>query len=385
MEFNSKKLKWISQIVNYSISIILCVFLILLFTSLHEELDKHLENVQYSLLSVDKTIKKAEELDSLFSKNIEELNSSLIEEEVVDKTTQRTKDINTELNRLLSEHIKEDSSLFSKTVDTTTQRTKDINTKLNSLLSKHIEELNSFKKACDKTIPKAEDTNTELDSLLSKHVEELNSLLSKKEAGEKKIATEKDLQNAKQSFDNWLQTRKTLGSQNKDQEVIERAKKIDKFYEDEQKWRTERNALQIQIDEKQKQKQEIQNSIDSIKKQEIQNSINNTKNSIDEIKEDVKDKSDGALKAYNWTMKLCRFIFLPLILALGIFFFIRYRQHKFYPLFFGFTLFSLYTFFFWFVPYLPSYVHYSIGVLLTVGLGYYAIKRIRQFIEQKKE
>jgi predicted RNA-binding Zn-ribbon protein involved in translation (DUF1610 family) len=84
---------------------------------------------------------------------------------------------------------------------------------------------------------------------------------------------------------------------------------------------------------------------------------------------------------------LIRLLFVGPILALGIFFFIRYRNHKFWPLYFGFSLFSLYAFFFGLVPYLPSYggyVRYTVGVILSVGLGYYAIKKIRQFIESKR-
>ena len=36
--------------------------------------------------------------------------------------------------------------------------------------------------------------------------------------------------NEKQSFNNWTQTRKTLGSPDKEQEVTARAKKLDEFY-----------------------------------------------------------------------------------------------------------------------------------------------------------
>jgi hypothetical protein len=198
---------------------------------------------------------------------------------------------------------------------------------------------------------------------------ELDNLHSKKETIEKTIEMAKDNHaNEKQSFDNWLQTRKTLGSPDKDQEVIARAKKLDDFYKVEQEWRTELNALQTQIDETEKKQQEINKSI-----VEEQNT--------------AYEKYREALKQYDLKVFLIRLIFVAPILALGIFFFIRYRRHKFYPLFFGFTLFSLYAFFFGLVPYLPSYggyVRYSVGVLLTVGLGYYAIKRIRQFIEQKQ-
>jgi hypothetical protein len=198
---------------------------------------------------------------------------------------------------------------------------------------------------------------------------ELENLNAKKATVEKTIATAKDNHvNEKQSFDNWLQTRKTLGSPDKDREVVARAKKLDEFYQVEQEWRTQLNALQTQIEETQKKKQEIQKSI-------------NGEQSM------AYEKYEVAFKKYDLKVFLIRLIFVAPVLALGIFFFIRYRRHKFYPLFFGFTLFSIYAFFFGLVPYLPSYggyVRYSVGAVLTVGLGYYAIKRIRQFMEQKQ-
>jgi len=209
--------------------------------------------------------------------------------------------------------------------------------------------------------------------LLNNDIEKLNieldNLNSKKETVEKTIATAKDNHaNEKQSFENWLQTRKTLGSPDKDQEVVARAKKLDEFYQVEQEWRTQLNALQTQIDKTQKERQEIQKN-------------------INKEQDKAYAKYEKALKKHELKVFLIRLIFVAPILVLGIFFFIRYRRHKFYPLFFGFSLFSIYAFFFGLVPYLPSYggyVRYSVGVVLTVGLGYYAIKRIRQFIEKKQ-
>ncbi len=198
---------------------------------------------------------------------------------------------------------------------------------------------------------------------------EIENLNSKKSAIVKTIATAKDnYRNEKQSFDNWVQTRKTLGSPDKDQEVISRAKTLDEFYKVEQDWRSQLNSLQTQIDETEKNKQEILISID--------------KEKVEAVK-----KYEKELKYYELKVFLIRLLFVGPILALGIFFFVRHRRHKFWPLYFGFTLFSLYAFFFGLVPYLPSYggyVRYSVGVALTAGLGYYAIKRIRHFIEQKQ-
>ena len=208
-----------------------------------------------------------------------------------------------------------------------------------------------------------------LDDDIEKQDEELDILNSKKETVEKTIAMAKEnYANEKQSFDNWLQTRKTLGSPDKDHEVISRAEKLDEFYKVEQEWRVQLNLIQSQIDAVDRQKQEIRISVSN------EHAV-------------AYEKYKKELKWYELKVFLIRLIFVAPILALGIFFFVRFRQRKFYPLYFGFTLFSVYAFFFGLVPYLPSYggyVRYSVGVVLSVGLGYYAIKRIRQFIDQKQ-
>jgi hypothetical protein len=195
------------------------------------------------------------------------------------------------------------------------------------------------------------------------------NIVTKKETIERTIATAKEnYKNEKQSFDNWVQTRKTLGSPDKDQEVIERARKLDEFYKIEQDWRLKLNSRQIEIDKNDKQQLAVQRLI----------SIENEK---------AETKYLDELKQYDLKVFLIRLLFVAPVLALGIFFFIRYRRNKFWPLYFGFTLFSLYAFFFGLVPYLPSYggyVRYAVGIILSTGLGYYSIKTIRQFIETKK-
>ncbi|GAB1429975.1 hypothetical protein MASR2M18_08080 [Ignavibacteria bacterium] len=197
----------------------------------------------------------------------------------------------------------------------------------------------------------------------------LDNLNLKIATTEKTMATAKDNYiNEKQSFDNWVQTRKTLGSPENDQEVISRAKKIDEYYKIEQDWRTRLNSLQEQIKQVEKRKQIIQNK-------------------IDKEKEIAYKQYDEAIKWYELNVFLIRLVFVVPLLALGIFFFVRRRQNKFWALYFGFTLFSLYAFFFGLVPYLPSYggyVRYSVGVILSAISGYYTIKYIGKFIERKQ-
>lgn len=84
---------------------------------------------------------------------------------------------------------------------------------------------------------------------------------------------------------------------------------------------------------------------------------------------------------------MIRLLFILPILLLGIYFILKFRKHKYWPIFLGYVLFSFYAFFFGLVPYLPSYggyIRYSVGIILSVVFGIYAINKIRAFIERKK-
>ena len=56
--------------------------------------------------------------------------------------------------------------------------------------------------------------------------------------------------NEKQSFENWAKTRKTLGSSDKDEEVVSRATRLDEFYKVEQEWRAQLAVWQAAVESK---------------------------------------------------------------------------------------------------------------------------------------
>jgi len=213
------------------------------------------------------------------------------------------------------------------------------------------------------------DALTKLQQDIDKQNIEIENLNTKAATIDKTISTAKEnYTTEKQSFDNWVQTRTTLGSPDKDQEVIDRAKKLDELAKVEQDWRAQRNAIQTKVDSVERKSGEIQKLVDG-------------------ERAEAEVKYTKELKWFDLKVFLIRLLFVAPILAVGIFFFIRKRKHKFWPLYFGFTLFSLYAFFFGLVPYLPSYggyIRYAVGIILSAGLGYYAIKSIRQFIEKKQ-
>ena len=175
--------------------------------------------------------------------------------------------------------------------------------------------------------------------------------------------------NAKKSFDNWLEARKTVGSPKEDKEVLSRAKELDEFYKTQQEWKTELNQISNEIEDLSKQKNAIYEAINKENDRAYQ-------------------EREKAIRAYDLKVFLIRLLFILPILLLGILFIIKFRKHKYWPLFLGFVLFSFYAFFFGLVPYLPSYggyIRYTVGIILSILFGIYAINKIKAFIENKKK
>ena len=174
--------------------------------------------------------------------------------------------------------------------------------------------------------------------------------------------------NAKESFDNWLKARKTIGSPKEDKAILKRAKKLDEYFKIQQDWKKELQVLNTDI-------------------QAMRASKSVVNDRIIEAQDRAYELQAKAIQKYNLKVFLIRLLFILPILLLGIFFIVKFRKHKYWPLFLGFVLFSFYAFFFGLVPYLPSYggyIRYSVGIILSVVFGIYAINKIKAFIARKK-
>ena len=238
-----------------------------------------------------------------------------------------------------------------------------------SLSSQFIDDIGAWKK--QPTIETFKDAN-----LLKKKVSEIAEIQSKIAVkSEKKVAVQNTLKavnsnykNAKESFDNWIAARKTIGSPKEDKEVLARANSLDEYYVTKQKWRNELSEIDKEINK-------LYNSQRSINKEISLENKRATK------------MQAMAIQQHELKVFLIRLLIILPILLLGIYFIVKFRKHKYWPLFLGFVLFSFYSFFFGLVPYLPSYggyVRYTVGIILSIVLGIYAINKIRAFIERKK-
>lgn len=174
---------------------------------------------------------------------------------------------------------------------------------------------------------------------------------------------------AKESFDNWLAARGTIGSSDQDQAVLDRANELDQFA-------TEEQGIKVSIDSVHQLA-----ATQAVQKEVFQDLIN-----LEEVRADkawVK-----AINHYYLNIFLIRLAIVLPILLIGIFFALKFRKHKYWPLFLGFVLFSVYAFFVGLVPYLPSYggyIRYTVGIAICLLFGIYAINKIRSFIERKRE
>lgn len=180
---------------------------------------------------------------------------------------------------------------------------------------------------------------------------------------------ENQYKNAESSFNNWVESRKAIGSPKQNKEITQRAKKLDGLYQIQQEWKTALLKSEQAIQALEKQKEEVWYQ----KKEE-------TLRAYTQLEE--------AYRAYSLKVFLIRLLFILPILLLGIFFMLRFRKHTYWPLFLGFVFFSFYAFFFGLVPYLPSYggyIRYTVGIVLSIVLGIYALNKIKTFIETKKK
>lgn len=191
---------------------------------------------------------------------------------------------------------------------------------------------------------------------------EIDALEKKNEASRAEYARKKE------SFDNWVATRRALGRPDTDTEVVSRTRETDRLLDtlknEEAAIGQARSRLEV-----------------------ISEQLNDAENGLKALEEKATELFESAYSAYQLKIFGLRLLFAAPVLALGVWFFIRFRHHRYKALFLGFSLYSLYVFFVGLVPYLPSfggYVRYGVGVLLAVSLGYYAIKYINTYVERKQ-
>ena len=177
-----------------------------------------------------------------------------------------------------------------------------------------------------------------------------------------------DTQTTRQTFNNWLATRRATQMADQDPEVIARTRALDALAQAER-------AAQSAV-EKQEQAALDTRQAEAKTRQLLQ---------------EMEDEAHKAMQQEARRIELRVFLYrlaltLPLLAIAGLLY--RKQRHStWWPFVWGFIFFALFAFFVELVPYLPSYggyVRYIVGIVITALVGRQAIIGLNRYLERQK-
>jgi hypothetical protein len=168
--------------------------------------------------------------------------------------------------------------------------------------------------------------------------------------------------NARETFGNWIATRRATAQPDQDVELIARTKALDAF-----KLKEDEVQRQIMLDARQAEQR--------------------AREALSVLERDAQVKLDAEYRRVELRVFALRLaLTLPLLIAAG-WLFAKKRKSTYWPFVWGFIFFALFAFFVELVPYLPSYggyVRYVVGIVLTVLVGRYAIVALNAYLVRQK-
>lgn len=177
-----------------------------------------------------------------------------------------------------------------------------------------------------------------------------------------------DTQTARETFQNWLATRRVTQLSQQDPELIARTQQLDRLKQ------AERAAQAAQ----QRQEQVLLDARQSEARSRLQ---------LQELEREGLKAMNAEARRVELRVFLYRLALTlpPLVLAGWL---LRTRRHgTWWPFVWGFAFFALFAFFVELVPYLPSYggyVRYIVGIVVTVLVGRQAIVALNRYLERQK-
>ena len=181
-------------------------------------------------------------------------------------------------------------------------------------------------------------------------------------------AAEQDTQQAREAFRTTIATRHATSNAQQDPAVIAHARALEAATQRER-------AAQARIETLKQDRLALAHEHDAVTK------------SLSALNAQADDRYEVQLRKLELRVFGMRLLFtLPLLLIAGWLFAKKRRSH-YWPFVWGFIFFALFAFFVELVPYLPSYggyVRYSVGIVLTIVLGRYAIRALSRYVERKR-
>lgn len=173
---------------------------------------------------------------------------------------------------------------------------------------------------------------------------------------------------ARDTFGNWLATRRATERPEQDPELVRRTAELDALRQ------AERNALAA-VEAQQQALLDARQAEGRAHEQ------------LRQLEEGARDAWQAALRAQELRVFGYRLALTLPLLAVAGWLFARQRKSTWWPFVWGFIIFAVFTFFVELVPYLPSYggyVRYTVGIVVTVLMGRYAIVALNRYLERQK-
>lgn len=174
---------------------------------------------------------------------------------------------------------------------------------------------------------------------------------------------------ARDSFQQWLATRSATQRPDQDDELVQRTRALDGLRQ------AERQALAA-VEARQQSLLDVRQRRDR------------SQTELQQLQDGARQQFDSArraqeLRVFGYRLALT----LPLLVVAG-WLFVRKRHTSAWPFVWGFIIFAGVAFFVELVPYLPSYggyVHYIVGIVITVLGGRHAIAALQRYQERQRQ
>lgn len=184
----------------------------------------------------------------------------------------------------------------------------------------------------------------------------------------KRTGALKEYEAARATFDNWVATRQATGRADQDAELKARTQALDELKAKE--------TVATRASEAERQK-----LLDA------QQAEQKAEDAMQPLRDAAQVKLDDALQASELRVFLYRLAVTLPLLAIAGWLFVKARKGRWWPFAWGFIFFALFTFFVELVPYLPSYggyVRYSVGIIITLLVGRWAIIELNKYLERQR-
>lgn len=184
----------------------------------------------------------------------------------------------------------------------------------------------------------------------------------------KRRAAQADSAAARETFNNWLSTRRATQQAEQDPELLARTRALDALKDKER-------AAGMAVEAQQ------QAALDA------QQTAQRERRKLDELQQVAQQQLNAEYRRVELRVFLYRLaLTLPLLVVAG-WLFVKKRKGTYWPFVWGFVIFALFAFFVELVPYLPSYggyVRYIVGIVVTVLVGRQAIVALNRYLEKQK-